>query len=127
MTTDPQIVRALGDLEGTVRSMAEQWKSQEAGATIGRRALYERFEGISAQVGQMAGKLDGVMQDVAEMKNDINTNVMPTIEEYKAEVSRKIGAMSMGKLFWTLIVAVAGAVGFAIHEILLYLGGLPHH
>lgn len=71
----------------------------------------------------MAGKLDGVMQDVAEMKNDINTNVMPTIEEYKSEVSRKIGAMSMGKLFWGLMVAVASAVGFVVHEILIYFGG----
>ena len=122
MATDPQIVRALGDLEGTVRSMSKQWAAQEEGATAGRRALYEKFEGMSSQMGKVSSKLDGVVQDVAEMKNDINTNVMPTIDEYKAEVARKIGALAVGKLFWTLMVALASAIGFAIHEVLLYFG-----
>jgi len=127
MTTDPQIVRALGDLEGTVRGMASQWAAQEVSANAGRKALYERFEGMSAQIGKMAGQLEGSIQDVAELKNDIDNKVMPTIDAYKAEVSRKIGAMGMGKLFWSLMVALASAAGFAIHEMMLYFGSSLHH
>lgn len=109
-----------------MRGMAEQWKSQETSATAGRRALYERFEGLSAQMGEMSGNLDGVTQDVAEMKNDIAERVMPTIEAYKLEIARKSGVIWASKLFWSLIVALAGAVGFAVHEMLLYFGGGKH-
>lgn len=126
MTTDPQIVRALGDLEGTVRGMAEQWKSQEVSATAGRRALYERFEGLSVQMGTMSGNLDGVTQDVAEMKNDIADKVMPTIEAYKLAAARQSGVMWATKLFYSAIVAFAGAVGFAVREMLIYFGGGKH-
>ena len=127
MTTDPSIVRALGDIEGTVRNMREQWKSQDDNANAGRRALYERFDTVISKMGEVAHKIDGVTQDVAEMKNEIDTNIMPTIEAYKAEIARKIGAMAMGKIFWGMIVAVGSSVAFAVHEILLYIGGGPKH
>ena len=128
MSNDPQMLRALGDLEGTVRNMSEQWKSQSKAqsAANGRRALYERFEGMSRQVGEMSGKLDGVTQDVAELKNDIQSEIMPTINAFREAAARKLGVLWAGKIFWSLVVAVAGSVGFAIHEMLLYFGGGKH-
>jgi hypothetical protein len=97
-----------------------------AGSQCDRRALYERFEGMSRQMGEISGQVDGVTQDVAEMKNDINTRIMPSIDAYKADAARKAGAILASKMFWALIVAIASAVGFAIHEALLYFGGGKH-
>lgn len=110
-----------------MRSMREQWKSQDDTANAGRRALYDRFDTVISKMGEVAHKIDGVTQDVAEIKNEIDTKVMPTIDAYKIEIARKVGAMAMGKVFWGLIVAVASSVGFAIHEIMTYLGSGPKH
>jgi hypothetical protein len=127
VTTDPQIVRALGDLEGTVRNMREQWKSQDDNANASRKALYERFDTVISKVGEVVHKIDGITQDVAEIKNEIDTKVMRTIDAYKIEIARKVGALAMGKVFWGLIVAVGSSIAFAVHEILLYIGGGPKH
>jgi hypothetical protein len=126
VTTDPQIVRALGDLEGTVRNMREQWKSQDDNANASRKALYDRFDTVISKVGEVVHKIDGITQDVAEIKNEIDTKVMPTIDAYKIEIARKVGALAMGKVFWGLIVAVASSIAFAAHEILTYIGGTKH-
>ena len=122
MATPNSLIRALGDLEGTVRGMADQWKSQETAAAAARKALYERFEGLSAQVGQMASKIDGAIQDVAELKNDLDDNVMPTISAYNTDIARRGGVMWASKLFWAFILAVGTVVGFAGHLIESYLG-----
>jgi len=56
-----------------------------------------------------------VTQDVAELKNDVETEVMPTIEAVKMAAAKQSGAMSrqgcLGIHGWC-----AGAIGFAIHE-----------
>lgn len=124
---DHSVAQALGDLQGTVRAMSTQWAAQEETASAGRRALYERFERVSAQLVQNTSKLDGVTQDVAEIKESIDTKVMPTVDAYKADAARKSGVAWAGKLFWSLIVALAGSVGFAVHEMLLYFGHNPIH
>jgi hypothetical protein len=117
---EDSVARALGELQGTVRSMSEQWRRQDENATVGRRALYDRFEGVSQQVTKMSVSLDVVTQDVAELKHDINTDVMPTIDAVRMEAARRLGMMSAGKIFWAFLVGVAGAVGFAVHEMLQY-------
>lgn len=119
MTQD--VARALGDLQGTVRSMSDQWKRQEDAAVAGRRGLYERFESLSVQVMSMSHKLDGVTQEVAELRNDIEKEVMPTVDAVRIAAAQKLGAMWAGKLFWSLILGIAGAIGFVVHELLQYL------
>jgi hypothetical protein len=123
--TDQQIAQALGDVQGTVRSMMEQWRRQEDTASAGRKALYEKFEGVSAELAKVGAKLDGVTQDVAEVKESIETKVMPTIDAYKLDVAHRGGAWATGKIIWALILALCTAVGFAIHEVALYFGHSP--
>ncbi len=124
------VVRALGDLEGTVRSMSDQWKRQEEAATSGRRTVHDRLEVLSSQIIRALAMLDGVQQDVAELKNDIEEKVMPTVQAYKMDVAKKAGAMGTGKLIWGIILAVCTVGGFAIHEAIVYfshgtVSGLP--
>jgi hypothetical protein len=117
---DHAVAQALGDLQGTVRAMGEQWRRQDENANKGRRAVYERLEDLSNKMLAMSAKVDGVTQDVAEMKNDIQTDVMPTVNAFKLEAAKQSGALWAGKIFWSFMVGVAGAIGFAIHEMLQY-------
>lgn len=124
------VVRALGDLEGTVRNMAEQWRRQEDAAVTGRRSLHERMEGIAGQVTRLTTVTENVQQDVAELKNDIDEKVMPTVTAYKLDVARRDGALKFGRGLWAIILALCTSIGFAIHEAILYFnhgsGALSH-
>lgn len=118
MTDD--VARALGEMQGTVRSMAEQWRRQEEAATTGRQTLYDRFEKLSEQVLRMSHAVDGLTQGQAEIRNDIRNNVKPTIDAYRMEVARRVGILAAGRLMWTILVGIAGAVGFAVHEMIKF-------
>lgn len=111
--------------------MSEQWKRQEDAASKGRHVLHEKMEAISIQVTRLAGIAESVQQDVAEMKNDIDDNVTPTIIAYKLDKAARGGAIGMGKWIWGVILALCTAIGFAIHEAILYFnhgtsGAVPH-
>lgn len=102
--------------------MTDQWRRQEDSASEGRRIIHDKVDAMSMQLTSVSGKVDGVTQDVAELKNDLDEKVMPTVDAYKADIARKVGALWASKLFWGLITALAAAVGFAVHEVLLYFG-----
>ena len=118
---DHAVAQALGDLQGTVRSMAEQWRRQDENANVGRRAVSARLEDLSRQMMTMTAKLDGVTQDVAELRNEIETEIMPTIEAVKMTTAKQSGALWAGKIFWSFMIGIAGTIGFAVHEMLQYL------
>lgn len=113
---EDSVARALGDLQGTVRGMSEQWRRQDDNANVGRRAVYERLDDLSKKMVTVANNIEGVTQDVAELKNDIKTEVMPTIDAVKLAAAKQLGAMWAGKIFWSFLVGVAGALGFAFQH-----------
>ena len=115
---DHAVAQALGDLQGTVRSIQEQWRRQDESANAGRRGVYERLETLTQQVMRMSANFESVAQDVAELKNDIETEVMPTIDAVKMATAKQSGAMWAGKIFWSFLVGVAGALGFALQHFL---------
>lgn len=126
MPTD--VARALGDLEGTVRSLQAQWERQENAAVAGRKALYEKFEAMTTQVQRIDGRVEDVQQDVAEIKKDMDEKVMPAIDAYALDNARRAGWLDSGKLLWAGIIGACTLIGFVIHELLQYfakVGGLP--
>jgi len=123
------VARALGDLEGTVRAMAEQWRRQEEIATAGRRGVYDRIDSLSLQVTTLQSAATAVQQDVAEIKKDMDEKVMPAIDAYSLDKARRLGWMDSGRLIWAGVIGACTLIGFVIHEILQYLakaGSLPH-
>jgi hypothetical protein len=122
------VARALGDLEGTVRSLKEQWAIQEKEATEGRRRLHDKFDALVVQVHNLTGVAYGVQEDVTEIKRDIDDKIMPTIDAYNIERARHFGAVNLGKIIWAGILAGCAAVGFTIHYLFLYFSGrAPGH
>jgi hypothetical protein len=119
------MLRSLGDLEGTVRQMSEQWRRQEDAATAGRALLHSKFEEISIQMGKVASDCLATIHMVEELKKDMDEKIMPTIEAYKIIVARSEGALLAGKTFWSLVVCASTVLGFLFHQIIAYFGHTP--
>ena len=100
--------------------MIAQWAKQENHASAGRQIVFERIEALTREIGNVSMDVRMATQDIAELKNDIETRITPTVENYKIGVARKEGAMWAGKLMYGLLAAAATAAGFAIH--LVYSG-----
>ena len=131
MPTD--VARALGDLEGTVRSLKEQWERQDTAAREGRRVLHDKFDALTVQVHNLTGVAYGVQQDVAEIKNEIDEKIMPTVNAYALDKARIGGMIDTGKLVKAAILSFCVLIGWFVHEALQYLAkggsipGVPLH
>ena len=120
MTTDENAMfqRALGVIEGTLRGLMDQWARQETEATRMRQANNDKLEILTQQVYRLSSDLQGVQQDVAELKNDAE----PIIERYKAEENQRVGRRNV----WVAIGATLTAIGaLAYRAITDFVHGLP--
>lgn len=120
------IARAIGDIEGTLRSLKEQQANYERTAAEGRRILRDKIDAMSTQVHHLTGVAYGVQQDTAEIKKDIDEKIMPTIEQWQLRRARLAGMLDAGKVLWGIILAVCTAIGFVIGAVIKYLGILPN-
>lgn len=123
------LTSAVGELSGLVKGMAQQWAMQENHASAGRAIIHEKIDALTREIGSISGEVRMVTQDVAELKNDVETNIQPAIVAYNIKLARQEGhgegVAWSAKLFWAMIIGLASAVGFAIHEMLLYFGHYP--
>lgn len=106
--------------------MATQWREQERSAAEGRKQLYQKFEQMLERVGMLANNIDSVQQDVAELKNDLETKVMPSIDAYNIKQAERRGAHNMGKLLWVGLLALVSAASYGIHQIVQWAIGKFH-
>lgn len=112
-----QISAEIGSLKASVEMMTDLWKRQEENATAGRRSLHEKFEMFRQEVGnQIAGLSLRVDRLVDTMKD-----VEPAVQSFKDEKLRDEGAKRLGKALIAAMTAVAGAVGYGLHELIMYL------
>lgn len=118
---DHILLRAFGNLEGTVASMATQWREQERHASDGRKHLHDKFEELLGKVLVLSNTVNNVQQDVAELKNDIETKVMPPIAESKEKQAEKRGARHVGKMLWVGALAMVSAASYGIHQLISWL------
>ncbi len=116
------IANAVGELRGTLAAMMAQWGQQESHASAGRAIVHQKVDALTREVGNLIINLQHVTQDVAELKNDIETRIEPSIDAYNIGVAHRQGVAWAGKLFWAIIVGIASALGFAAHELFLYYG-----
>ena len=112
-----QISMKLGQLSQAVEMMTEMWKTQEAAATSGRKALHEKFEHFRDEVGI---QISGLSLRVDRMV-DTMAKVEPAVKKYEDEKLREEGAKGLGKLLIGGMGMVAGAIGWGLHEFIGYL------
>lgn len=137
----------VGELKGavqavtrTVEHLNNNWKMKDEEATRGRERLHGEFQELKSVVhGGMSTinvKVDGVVQDVAEMKNDLSTvqGKLADYEENKRIAVAAVGDVNELKKFrvsienkeqralgWWDVIKGIGKVGWAIIAGLLML------
>jgi hypothetical protein len=121
------LTSAVGRLQGVVETMTTQWATQENHASAGRSIIHEKIDALTREVGNISSDVRNVIQDMAELKNDIDDKIKPALNSSELKAAHKDGAMWAGKLvgrlIWGLITFAAMAAGFAIHN----LGYIPFH
>lgn len=115
----------LGQLKGTIKTFMETWARQDQLAHDGRRVVYDRLELLTAQVARVATDIQNVQQDLAELKKEIDEQVMPTIKGVQAREYRRAGAMGVWALIGAGVVAVASTLAYIADRIATYF--LPRH
>src|SRR5438445_2262033 len=114
------VERALGILEGTVRSLMDQWARQDSHATASRAAVYAKLELLAGQVDRVANDAENIQQDVAEMRNDIDEQIMPTVNKIRAEWERKLGSRTTLGIIWGGITASSIVIGYTVDKLIQY-------
>lgn len=105
---ETSVAQALGDLQGTVRAMAEQWRQQETAATEGRHALRDKVEELKTEVTRMTGRVDQLSVDVAEIK--------PAVKTIEAKDHRGQGERNIIRIIWGILIAGISAVAYVISD-----------
>ena len=116
---DNLVAQALGNLQGTVRAMAEQWRDQERSASAGRHALRDKVDALAAQQTTLANQVAQQTKQLAEVE--------PAIQRFEQDRQRREGANSLVKLIWAGIIAFATGLGYVGHELLLMFWPLKGH
>lgn len=110
-----EVSARIGGLQAAVELMTSTWQGQENSASAGRRELHRKFDDVRNEVTKLAGQVERMSTDIAEIK--------PAIEIFKSARSRQEGAQWLGKLVWMAFIGIAGAVGAGLAELLH--GGRP--
>lgn len=112
------LVNAVGMLTGTVESMTRQWASQEQYAVEGRQITQDKLESLSREIGNISSNVRMSAEQISTLKTLIDNKILPTIDEYKSATSKRDGILMASRFFWTGIVAIVGAIAFAVSKML---------
>jgi hypothetical protein len=119
-----QISMQLGELRKAVEFMTDMWKRQEENATLGRKALHEKVEMVRQEIGlQVTGlslRVDRVADQMTTLEPLVNT-LKTDIRDFEDEAMREEGAKRLGRYLIAGMSAVAGGIGWGLHEFLGYI------
>lgn len=111
----------VGQLEGTVTTFMNTWRAQDDAAALGRRVTHEKIELISLQVERLSNDIQSVQQDIAELKMEVDEEIMPTVRVTQYARERKAGARSVWALIGAGVVSVASALAYLADKLAAYL------
>ena len=115
----------VGSLEGTVRTFMDRWKDQDDAASLGRRVTHEKIELLAMQIERLANDLRGVQQDIAELKNEVDEEIMPTVRSTEFARERQAGAKGVWAFIAGAVLAAASALAYIADKALSYLVPKP--
>lgn len=111
----------IGQLEGTLDVFMKTWRAQDDAAGLGRRVTHEKIELISLQVERLANDLRSVQQDIAELKQEVDEEIMPTVRVTQFARERRAGARSVWALIGGGVVALASAMAYLADKLMQYI------
>ena len=115
----------VGSLEGAVKTFMENWQRQDQLAHESRRLTYERLELIGKQIDRIATYVQNVQQDVAELKKEIDEDVMPPIQMMEQGKQQKLGAKGVWLLLGAASMAMLSAAAYVADKILSFIYPKP--
>jgi hypothetical protein len=118
-----ELLRAFGNLEGTVASMAFQWRQQEETAKESRRELQNKFEEVLEKVNRLTSTLDHLQKDLSELKLEMTGKVLPSIDASNLRAAEKRGAAGLVRLLWLGLLAVVSAASYGLQHLVSWLSG----
>ncbi|MHC2578247.1 hypothetical protein ACVI1J_009664 [Bradyrhizobium diazoefficiens] len=94
--------RTIGGLQVTVNTLTQQWRDQDEKASQGRRALYEKIEGLVDDIRTLEGQVKAAISDIAFMKP-----IVDGVIEARQQVK---GAVKAGRwVHWLIFGSGGGA------------------
>lgn len=115
----------VGQFEGTIETFMKQWRDQDTAANLGRQVLRERIELLSMQVERLANDLQSVQQDVAELKNEIDDDVMPKVRADELIRARNAGARGVLVMLWGGVVVIVSAMAYIADRVVAWYTHKP--
>jgi hypothetical protein len=114
----------VGEMEGLLKAFREQWRDQDTAAGLSRRVTHEKIELLGLQVERLANDIMHLQQDIAEIRNDIDDEVLPSILVGKYAKERKAGAKGMLIAVYSGAIVLISVLAWLADRALAYL--LPH-
>ncbi len=106
------LLMRVGQLEGTLKTFMEQWSRQDSLAHESRRITFEKIDLLGKQVERVATDVQNVQQDVAELKKEIDEQIMPTVDHVKVRKHYAAGAKSVWAMIGAGVVMLASALAY---------------
>ncbi|GAB9224789.1 hypothetical protein BDS110ZK18_66720 [Bradyrhizobium diazoefficiens] len=92
------MARAIGALESTVKTLTHQWRDQDEKASLGRRDLHQKIDGVLKELRTLDGLVKAAISDIAFMK--------PIVDSVEAAKLQAQGAVKAGR--WIYVVLSGG-------------------
>jgi len=113
VSTEAEIHGTLGALKEaaentkrTLEHLMRMWETQEKNASEGRRVLHEKVDAMKDSVTALTTRVTSIETTMAGVK--------PAVQEFENQREQQKGAMKLGKLIWTGMLAACGSMGAAI-------------
>lgn len=109
--------RALGVLQGEVKFLTDTWRQQDATATEGRRALYEKVEVMIKEMMRLTGRVDAIADELEALK--------PVVAASDRRHQQAVGSKKIIAIVWTSLIALVSALTAGLLELVHRVWPLP--
>ncbi len=119
------LANRIAKLEGTLEQFMKNWERQDHLAHEARRVTYDRLELLGRQIERIATDIQNTQQDVAELKKEIDEQIMPTVDLVKFKRHYAAGAKSVWAMIGAGVVMLASALAYIGDKIASYFYAKP--
>ena len=124
MTKDEQqtLSRIVGAIEAKVDAFQSNWQEQDRRAAEGRKVIYEKVDGYSRDVQNLASNVAVLTASVGGVVRDL-ASIKPAVDDLVATKNRAEGIAWSAKIVWIGAGALLVGVGWVFNY---FLSIVPH-
>lgn len=115
----------VGQLEGTLKTFMDTWARQDQLAHNSRQVTQDSLNLLGKQIERVATDVQNVQQDVAELKKEIDEQIMPTVDQVQGRRQYAAGAKSVWVMIGAGVMMVASALAYIGDKIASFFYAKP--